>query len=149
MRRIEALADAFAKIQGAFDPLSDAYHLRNPLLLRAFAPKHARDEKGRRIFKTFIAGYENSLLDLSIKCAGHSRAKLTPESTLVDLAHAYGQPTSCVRYLVNFLRHALRDDTITEGVRLGWFLESDEEKKHEQSNVAGSGVTADTTGSTA
>lgn len=105
------------------DPQSDAYHLRNPGLLRAFSPKHTRDEKGRRVFVSFVAGYENLLLDLRIKCSGQSRAKLTPDSALVDLLHVYGNPTSATRYIINFLRHALKDPDIPETVKLSWFLE--------------------------
>jgi hypothetical protein len=123
MKRIEALADAFAHMYGALDGMSDAYHLRNPIMLKAFAPKHARDEKGRRVFNSFVAGYENALLDLKIKCSGKSRARLTPESPLVDLVTTYGNPVTATRGLVKFLRHALRDDDIPEGVKLGWFLE--------------------------
>lgn len=123
MKRIEALADALAGMNGTFDPLSDAYKLRNPLLLKAFAPKHARDEKGRRVFSSLVAGYENGLLDLRIKCSGSSRANLGPQSPLVDLITTYGNPVSATRYVVNFLRHALGDDGIPQGVNLGWFLE--------------------------
>jgi hypothetical protein len=126
VKRLEALADSLAKMNGALDPLMDAYQLRNPGLLRAFSPKHVRDDKGRRIFSSFVAGYENLLLDLRIKCSGQSRAHLTPESPLVDLVTTYGNPTSATRYLVNFLRHALKDDTIREDVKLGWFLEIEE-----------------------
>jgi hypothetical protein len=123
MKRIEALADAFAHMYGALDGMSDAYHLRNPIMLKAFAPKHARDEKGRRVFNSFVAGYENALLDLKIKCSGKSRARLTPESPLVDLVTTYGNNVSCLRTIVKFLRHALQDDDIRESVKLGWFLE--------------------------
>lgn len=123
MKRVEALADAFAKYNGVMDPLSDAYQLRNPGLLRAFNPKHERDEKGRRVFKHYIAGMENLLLDLSIKCSGKSRAKLTPESPLVDLCHTYGQPTAALKPIIRFLRHALKNENIPETINLGWFLE--------------------------
>ena len=123
MRRIEALCDAFWKIQGGLDPLSDAYKLRNPLMLRAFNPKHPRDEKGNRVFEHLLAGYENGILDLKIKCSGRSRMKLTPESPLVDLVHVLGQPTAALKHVVRFLRHALNDDTIPENVSLGWFME--------------------------
>ncbi len=143
MRRIEALCDAFAKMYGALDPQSEAYHLRNPMMLRAFSPKHERDAKGHRKFRTFVAGYENGLLDLKIKCSGHSRAKLTPESTLVDLAHTYGQPTSCVRYLVNFLRHALGNDAVRDDAKLGWFLEDDLKSEEKQDAERGSGSKGD------
>lgn len=123
MKRIEALADAFAHMYGALDGMSEAYHLRNPIMLKAFAPKHARDEKGRRVFNSFVAGYENALLDLKIKCSGKSRARLTPDSPLVDLITTYGNPTGALRTIIKFLRHALKDDTIPEKVNLGWFIE--------------------------
>jgi hypothetical protein len=122
------------KMYGAGDPLSEAYQLRNPLLLRAFNPKHFRDDKGRRIFKTFIAGYENGLLDLKIKCSGQSRAKLTVDSPLVDLLHVYGQPTTALKSLVRFIRHALQDENIPENVKLGWFLEIGEPEVKEIAN---------------
>lgn len=121
--RLDALADSFAQMYGALDPQSDAYRLRNPLLLLAFNVKHPRDEKGRRVFRNLQVGYENALYDLSLKCTGRTRAKLTPDSTLTDLAHVYGNPTSAVRYLVNYLRHALLDDTITAQQPLRWFVE--------------------------
>lgn len=126
MRRLEALVDAFARLNGALDPLSDAYRLRNPLLLLAFNPKHPRDEKGRRVFKHFVAGYENALLDVRIKCSGRSRARLRPEDALVNLVHTYGQPTTALRSVVKFVRHALNDDTVPESIHLGWFLEGDD-----------------------
>jgi len=123
MRRVEALADAFAKIYGCLDPLSECYKIRNPLMLKAFSPRHTRNDKGYRIFGSFIAGYENGVLDLKIKCSGKSRAKLTPKSPLLDLIHTYGQSTSTLPYLVRFLRHALDDETIPEGVEIGWFCQ--------------------------
>jgi hypothetical protein len=128
VKRIEALCDSLCKMYGALDPLSDAYQLRNPLLLRAFNPKHSRDSKGRRVFSNFVAGYDNAILDLKIKCSGKGRGRLTPESPLVDLLHLYGNPSTALKSLVRFLRHALNDDTIPESVPLGWFLIEPEEK---------------------
>jgi hypothetical protein len=122
--RIHALCDAFAKLNGALDSTSDAYKLRNPLLLKAFSLKHDRDEKGRRRFRSFTSGYDNGIIDLQIKCSGKSFSKIGPESTLVDLVCLYGNPRSAGRYITNFLRHALEDDTITENVPLAWFLEA-------------------------
>jgi len=135
MKRLEALADGFAKLYGAGEPQSEAYQLRNPLMLKAFAPKHERDKKGNRRFKTYIAGYENGLLDLKIKCSGKSRAKLTSESPLIDLVHVYGNPSGTIRFLVKFLRHALNDDSIPENVTLGWFLADIEENTNGRSNT--------------
>src|SRR6266581_3000602 len=119
-KRLEALVDSFAHMHGALDGMSEAYHLRNPIMLKAFAPKHVRDAKGHRVFNSFVAGYENALLDLRIKCSGKSRARLTPESSLVDLITTYGNNTSCLRYIVKFLRHALNDPDIPESVQLKW-----------------------------
>ena len=122
--RVHALVDAFAKLNGALDPTSDAYRLRNPLMLKAFSPKHDRDEKGRRRFRSFTSGYDNGILDVQIKCSGKSFSKsVGPEAPLSALVCLYGNPISAARYIVNFLRHALEDDTITENIPLGWFLE--------------------------
>ena len=128
MRRLEALADSLSNLCSALDPDSDAYQLRNPILLRAFSPRHDRDEKGRRVFKTFIAGYENALLDLKIKCSGHSRAKLSPESELVVLLTTYGHPPTSIRYVIKFIRRALKDSNIPLNVNLGWFMDGEEFK---------------------
>lgn len=123
MNRLEALADAFMVMNGFHDPKSVAYKNRNPLLLKAFIPKHVADDKGYRIFKSFVSGYDNGLLDLKIKCSGKSRSKLTPDSTLLELVKVYDNPATASKYVKNFLRHALGDDTIDEKTRLGWFLE--------------------------
>lgn len=123
MTRIEALADALAHLCDAHNPESEAYHLRNPILLRAFAPKHERDEKGHRVFRSFIAGYENALLDLKIKCSGRSRAKLMPDTQLINLLTTYGHQPTAIRYILKFLRKALKNDQLTEGIKLGWFME--------------------------
>ena len=85
IRRLDALVDAYSHLNGYHDPKSDAYQLRNPLLLKAFSPKHERDEQGRRRFPSFAAGYDNAILDARIKCMGKSFSKLTPDSTLTDL----------------------------------------------------------------
>jgi hypothetical protein len=135
--RITALVDAFANINGALDPKSDAYQLRNPLMLRAFSPNHEKDEKGFRRFKTFVSGYDNGIIDIKIKCSGQSyyaKKGLGPDSQLSDLVCLYGNPISATSTVVNFLRHALKDDTIPQSVKLGWFLEDQNSKTIEVSN---------------
>jgi hypothetical protein len=125
--RIAALVDAFAQLNGALDPKTDAYQLRNPLLLKAFSPRHDRDEKGLRRFKSFPSGYDNGVLDATIKCSGRSfsaKHGLGPESPLSQLVCIYGNPVTATKYIVNFLRHALKDDTIMADVKLSWFLET-------------------------
>lgn len=123
MTRLEALLGAFARLNGALDPASDSYKLRNPLMLKAFSPKHERNEKGFRIFTTFPGGWDNGLLDLKIKCSGDSRAHLTSESTLIQLVETFGNTAAATRKVKNFLRVALNDDLIRESQKLGWFLE--------------------------
>ena len=126
IRRLDALVDAFAHLNGWHDPKSDAYQLRNPLLLKAFSPKHEKDEQGRRRFTSFASGYDNGLLDARIKCSGKSHSKLTPESTLSDLVCVYGNTVHATRGVKNFLRAALKDDEIMESQRLGWFIETED-----------------------
>lgn len=124
--RLTALAGAFANINGAFDPKSDAWHLQNPLMLKAFSPTHEKDEDGNRRFKSLVSGWDNGLIDLKIKCSGQSfyaKKGLGPTSPLSDLVCLYGNPVSATRTVVNFLRHALKDDNIPQSVNLGWFLE--------------------------
>jgi hypothetical protein len=125
MTRIEALVDAIASIHGWHDPRSEAYQLRNPLLLKAFSPKHEKNENGIRIFRNTASGYDNACLDASIKCSGRSHSKLTPDSTLRELVGVYGNSIVAARAVKNFLRAALKNDEIYETQKLGWFLESE------------------------
>lgn len=127
IHRVHALVDALAHLNGWHNPVSDAYKLRNPLLLRAFSPKHVKDEEGRRVFSSFTSGYDNACLDVRIKCSGKSHSKLTPDSTLVDLVRVYGNDASTARSIKNFLRAALQDENIMETTKLSWFLEEPNE----------------------
>jgi hypothetical protein len=97
------------------------------MLLKAFSPKHDRDDSGLRKFKSFTSGYDNGIIDVTIKCSGKSFSKIGPDSTIKDLVCLYGNPSSATKYIVNFLRHALSDETITETTLLGWFLEEKEQ----------------------
>lgn len=127
VKKIDALVDAFARMNGMLDPQSVAYRLRNPLLLKAFSPKHEKDENGLRVFSSFTSGYENGLNDIKIKCSGKSHSKIGPDSTIQDLTCLYGNPISATRYIKNFLRHALQDDNIMESTPLSFFLEENKE----------------------
>lgn len=133
--RIHALVDSFAKLNGALDPQSDAYRLRNPLMLKAFSPKHDRDEKGRRRFRSFTSGYDNGILDAQIKCSGRSFSKIGPESTLTDLVCLYGNPKTAAKHVKNFLRVALEDETISEDTKLSWFIETQLETQTKTENI--------------
>lgn len=123
MTRIECLIMAFARMNGFLDPDSDSFKNRNPMLLRAFQPKHARCEKGYRVFSSIPAGIDNSIIDLKIKCSGQSHSKLSPDSTLTELVCVYGNPISAVKYIVNFLKRALKDENVTDHTKLSWILE--------------------------
>lgn len=123
MTRIEALADAFAKINGWHDPMSECYRLRNPGMLKAFSPKHAKNDNGYRIFNSFPSGYDNLILDLKIKCSGGSHSRLKPEDTIINLVCCYQMPETSATFIKKFLRHALNDENIMERQQLGWFLE--------------------------
>ena len=121
--RIEALMGAFAKMHGFHDPLSKAYKLRNPLMLKAFSPKHEKDEEGYRMFNSLPSGWDNGLLDLKIKCSGASHSRLKSDDTLVNLVQCYGEPATSATYIKKFLRHALLNENIMESQQLGWFME--------------------------
>ena len=123
MRKIEALADSIITYAGTLDPQSEGYQARNPGLLRAYTEKHAKTDKGIRVFKTWLDGYQALLFDLSIKCAGKSNRKLKLDSNLRELAKSMQLPESTARYMAKFLRKALSDDTITEDTQVSYFNE--------------------------
>jgi|SRR5437660_3932218 len=127
MKRIEVLADAIGKLFGIHDPTSEAYQLRNPLLIKSFARpgKHETDDKGRRIFTSLLNGYKAGLFDLELKASGKSRAKVTPESPLKDLLACYEVYTKAAQdNVVSFVRRGLKDDTISINTPTSYFLES-------------------------
>jgi hypothetical protein len=96
-------------------------------MLKAFLPKHDKDDKGRRKFRSFTSGYDNGINDLEIKCSGRSYCKIGPESTLTDLVCLYGNPKTAARTVKNFLQAALEDDSIAESTPLKFFLEKTDE----------------------
>jgi len=128
VRRIEALADAIARLNQAWTPEADAYQLRNPLLIKSFARpgKHETDDKGRRIFESFLSGYKASLFDLDLKLRGKSRAGLTTESTLENLLGVYGiDSIAATDNIVAFVRRALKDQSITKRTSVTFFVEKE------------------------
>jgi hypothetical protein len=121
MNKIEALADAIVAYSGSTDPLSGGYKARNPGCLKSFTVKHPKDDKGLRIFKSWLDGYQALLFDLKVKCGGKSRSKVGPDSNLADLIRSYCLPDGTTRYVAKFLRKALTDDTMDEHTKLGVF----------------------------
>lgn len=127
INRLEALVAAFGHLNGMHDPRSRAFRLRNPLLLKAFTVKHEKDEEGYRVFNSFSAGIDNSLIDLRIKCSGNSNAHLKTTDTLRDLVKFFGNDASATRSVKNFIRAALHTEDVFENTEIGWFL-ADEQK---------------------
>lgn len=124
--RTEALLGALARLNGWADPTSRAYRLRNPLMLKAFSPKHEKTEDGFRVFSSVPSGWDNALIDIKIKCSGESHSRLKTTDTLRDLVKYFGNDASATRSVKNFLRHALDNDEIYESTTLGWFVEQEE-----------------------
>lgn len=127
VNRIEAIVDILGKLNGMGDPESEAYALRNPLLIRSFARpgKHETDEGGRRIFSSFLSGYKAALFDAQLKLSGKSRAGLKPTDELSHLLGVYGiKELGGIGSVVNFLRKALQDDSISKNTPLSYFMET-------------------------
>jgi hypothetical protein len=133
IKRIEALADGIAYLNKAHEPTSDAFHLRNPGLVRAYSYRHLGevDNKGRRIFTSIIGGYRFLVQDLTWKCEGNTRAKgytgkLGPTSNLNDLLKSFNLGSlddGHIFALLDFLNSALPGAAIDAKTNLQFFLE--------------------------
>jgi hypothetical protein len=124
-RKVEVLLDGIACVYGAFhDPESLAYRLRNPLLIKSFSTpgKHLTNDEGLRQFDSFLSGYTACVYDLVKKVSGASRARIATTDPLSALLSLYGITESGgQRKIVNFLRRALADETITDKTPLSYF----------------------------
>lgn len=133
LNKTEVLLDAISKLNGASaDPESDAYKLRNPLLIKSFARpgKHETDSQGRRIFSSFLNGYKAGLFDLELKISGKSRARVTVESTLEQLLACYEIRTKmAIEHVVSFVRRALNDQSISASTPISFFAEARSENE--------------------
>ena len=126
MTKQEAIVDAIGSLHGAFtNPDSQAYKLRNPLLVRSFARpgKHESDTTGHRVFTSMLAGYRASLYDLDLKLSGQSRAGIKPDKDLLyNLLAVYEiRGEENINKVVNFLRKALGDPSISASTPLSFF----------------------------
>jgi hypothetical protein len=125
-RRVEALAEAVTKYSGYAEPSSDLHAARNPGALKATSMRHVKNEKGYRVFNSFIDGVQALLFDLDTKLSGQSWAKLTPDSTLEDLALSYSLPYTAATAWARFLRASLHDETVTSKTPLSYFTKDKE-----------------------
>ena len=126
--RLVYLAMAIAKANGAFhDPDSQAFRLRNPLLLKCYSPNHQKDTNSDfRVFKSFTSGLDNAVRDLEIKCSGLSRMKLKPSDPLKALILCYGYEGSTPwTPVVKFLKHIAEFENVGENTKLSFFLDKE------------------------
>lgn len=118
-RVVEALAEAISHYSGYMEPSSPLYKARNPLGLRPMKPEHPFDEFGNRIFRSVLDGMQAAIFDLEVKLGG----RLSPSSTLTDLATAYGRKATEAQAWARFLRQALDDQTISAKTEIQRFIE--------------------------
>jgi hypothetical protein len=124
--KLEHIVNAIAKLNGLLDPTSDAYRLKNPLLLRSFAMigKHQVDPEGRRVFESVLNGLKAAMFDIELKASGKSRANAGPDSSLEEFLKCYQINTSlAVDHIVSFLRRALNDQNISKHTLISYFTE--------------------------
>ena len=117
-RTLEGLVEAIAHYSGYQQPDSALYAARNPIGLRPMKAEQPRDEQGYRIFRSVLDGMQAAMFDLEIKLT----ARLSPDSTLVDLATAYGRQITEAQAWARFLRQALNDQNISARTPIRRFL---------------------------
>lgn len=126
--RIEVIVDAVGKLNGIHNPESEAYLLRNPLLLKSYAKpgRHEINSEGIRTFGLLLAGYKAAVFDVELKLKGLSRAGLKPTDALENLLGCYGIYEKLPKdNVVSFLRRALKDQSVSLKTHLSYFLEND------------------------
>ena len=126
--RIEALFDAIASLKGWSNPDSQAYQLRNPLMVKSFSKpgKNEITEDGYRVFSTQLAGVRAGLFDLDLKIRGKSRAGIKEDDLLENVLRVFGiTELGGQQAVVKFLKRALKDQSISRTTPLAWFLEKE------------------------
>lgn len=118
-QRLEPLLDALMHFSGFLEPGSALNKARNPLGLRPLKPEQPRDENGYRVFRSILDGMQAALFDLDIKIHG----RLSPDSTLTDLATAYGRKATEAQAWARFLRKSLADETISHHTAIQRLIE--------------------------
>lgn len=123
INKVESLVDALAYANKAYQADSKAYKLRNPIMLRNFAPegKHPVTEDGYRIFDSYLAGYKGAVWDISKKLAWTSNSGITNKHTLVNLLLVLGVKTEeDIMSVIYFLRKSI-DPVIDKSTPLTYF----------------------------
>ena len=128
--RIEALFDALASLKGWSNPDSQAYQLRNPLMVKSFSKpgKNEITEDGHRIFSTQLAGVRAGLFDLDLKIRGKSRAGIKADDMLENVLRVFGvTELGGQQAVVKFLKRALKTQDIKTTTPLKWFLQENKQ----------------------
>ena len=123
INRIEALVDSIAFLHRAYQPDSEAYKLRNPMMLKNYAPpgKHKVDDQGYRVFDSLLGGYKSGVYDVTIKLKGESNSGIKVTDTLRNLLAVYSiNKEEDINLVVFFLRKAVSKD-ITPLTPLSYF----------------------------
>lgn len=127
--RIEALVDAIAHLKGSTtNPDGELFQIRNPIGIMSFSKpgKNEIDTSGRRVFKTWLAGYRAACFDVSIKITGKSRARIKDTDLLENLLRVYGIiELGGQQAVVKFLKRALKTQDIKTTTPLKWFTEGE------------------------
>lgn len=126
LNKIEVLLDAIGKLHGSFNPESECYAIRNPLMMRSWAKpgRHLITDSGVRIFPSILAGMKAGIFDLELKISGKSRAGLKSTDALVNLLGCYGlKEKQAIDSVVSWLRRALKDQSISSKTPLSFFVE--------------------------
>lgn len=124
--KTEAIVDAIASLNEYHRPDSEAYQLRNPLLLKSYAApgKHNVDEQGRRQFDSYLGGYKAAYFDVDLKIQGGSSTGLKSTDKLKNLLSVYGiKHEQDQLSVVFFLRKALGNKDIDLATELQYFIE--------------------------
>ena len=125
--KIEALVDALAHLLGSStNPDGELYAIRNPTGLISFSlpGKGEIDPQGRRIFKSWSAGYHAACYDARIKISGDSRSGIKKDDILENfLGSMKVDQKAGQQQIVKFLRRALKDQSITVETPLSYFRE--------------------------
>ena len=125
--KIEALVDALAHLLGSStNPDGELYAIRNPTGLISFSlpGKGEIDPQGRRIFKSWSAGYHAACYDARIKISGDSRSGIKKDDKLENfLGSMKVDQKAGQQQIVTVLRRALNDQSITVETPLSYFRE--------------------------
>lgn len=120
----EFIVASIAALNDFHNPESKAFRLRNPLLLKSFAPsgRHPVDEDGVRVYSSFLSGWKSAVVDIDLKLSGKSITGLRPDQSLRNLLKVLGVSTpEAQAFVVLFLRKAIGDKSINLATSLKFF----------------------------